>query len=222
MRPRLDRLKKDPFESRHLLAPLKTVSSTLTFLFNSSNRQTMPQSFLLPDGIFSSADRLQHADKLSELKEHLLHLEVQQFVFDLKDFLLAHRDLDGFSLMARERSTSSEDDYVQLHHVYAKNLLDAQEDPIYICENPLYCKIDDFIAELNHSASLVSYFIEHHQHLTFEKLSQANEEQLLPIVMSQILGPERFSMWEAHYLKSQATLTPSTTESPTKKSRPSL
>lgn len=181
---------------------------------------TSPLKLSVPNSFFSLNDCLEQADAIQQIKDQLIELSLQQFAFELKDFLMAHRDIDGFMLRADEGIEGALDDMIDVYQIDLVDQEDSKDDSYRLS---LKRELLMIIDEKNEDRSLIASLIENDWSAKFQNLSQANEEQLLSIVMSQMLGPESFSIWEGHYLKSQATLTlPTAKKPPAKKPHHSL
>lgn len=176
-------------------------------------------SLSIPEGFFSSDDAAEHLDMITVIRDKLLQLELQKFAFDLKDFILANRNLDGFKLQTDGTGVEFSRGLF-LMEAYAEDRSKPSESLAPSAD--LYRRLNLLIDDNNQSHTLVNYFIDHSWDAEFENLSQASEEQILENVMRQVLWPENFSLWESAYLKQQSKTVAPTPVTPVKKTYHSL
>lgn len=164
---------------------------------------------LLPKGFFSDTDRADHADSIRRIREQLLNLELQQFAFDLKDFLLKHREIDCFDLSCHVNS------FLDIHEIEIRcqnlGLLQEGMPPVYPHRSDdFFNRFSQFLNDDCKKEALFDDLVLRDWSVSFKDLRHTSEEQLLPLVMQAVLEAEQFSLWESDYLKLQSPELPTT------------
>lgn len=177
------------------------------------------QSLTIPEGIFTEADHRDHQIAITALQDRLYLLELQQFAFALKNYLLDHRELDCFSIYTFPGMYGGD-----AHDLEPRDL------SLFSFENggsswhsshgdPSYDEFLEFLREYGHAHPT---FLNNpnHDYFSFRDLHHYSDGQLLPVLMQSILGEQEFSQWESHYLN--ASTAPSLAKAGVKKKISSL
>lgn len=143
---------------------------------------------------------------LNPLREQLQQLELQQFAFDLKDFLMAQRREHGDYLLAFSLSMSSHDSvyYFQRKSITVGHRKGCPPNNNDISEQMRDASrtLEDFLKPYAQIPSLQAYF-SFGRELTISNIHLCPDEGLLALVMRGVLGDEGMALRERRFLATQ-------------------